>query len=171
MIGDQIKALRKTLDLTQQAFCERIGIKRNTIAKYETGRGEPIDAVVSLICREFDVSEEWLRTGKGKMFKEKGTDALDILASEYGMSQSDRILIEKFLSLKPEHRQAVMKYAIDVVAAFNALDNSEISAEQTAPERQMTVEEAEADYIKSCLGAAQQTEPSASNITSETKIG
>jgi len=171
MIGDQIKALRKTLDLTQQAFCERIGIKRNTIAKYETGRGEPIDAVVSLICREFGVSEEWLRTGNGKMFKEKETDALDILASEYGMSQSDRILIEKFLSLKPEHRQAVMQYAIDVAAAFNSLENTVTVSGQIDPKEKMSVEEAEAVYIKSRLDAAQKTGPSVLNTLSDTITG
>lgn len=31
------------------------------------GRNDPIDAIVTLICREFGVSEEWLRTGEGEM--------------------------------------------------------------------------------------------------------
>lgn len=65
---ERLKKLRKTLDLTQQEFADKIGIKRNTFATYESGRNEPIDAVISLICREFNVSEEWLRTGKGEMF-------------------------------------------------------------------------------------------------------
>lgn len=67
-IGDRIKKLRKTLDLTQQKFGERIGVKGNTIAQYELGRNEPIDAVLSLICREFNVNREWLKTGNGEMF-------------------------------------------------------------------------------------------------------
>lgn len=67
-MNERMKQLRKTLGLTQQDFAERIGIKRGAIANYEIGRNEPIDAVVSLICREFDVNEEWLRTGKGEMF-------------------------------------------------------------------------------------------------------
>ncbi len=65
---DRIKALRKDLGLTQEKFAERLNIKRNTIATYEIGRNEPIDAVVSLICREFNVNEEWLRTGQGDMY-------------------------------------------------------------------------------------------------------
>lgn len=65
---ERLKKLRKTLDMTQQEFADKIGIKRNTIATYESGRNEPIDAVISLICREFNVNEEWLRTGKGEMF-------------------------------------------------------------------------------------------------------
>lgn len=67
-MNERLKKLRKELDLTQQKFGERIGVKGNTIAQYEIGRNEPIDAVISLICREFNVSEEWLRTGEGDMF-------------------------------------------------------------------------------------------------------
>lgn len=70
-MGDRIKELRKALGLTQQEFSDRIGVKRNTIAQYESGRNAPIDAVVSLICRVFGVNEEWLRTGEGKMFQPK----------------------------------------------------------------------------------------------------
>lgn len=71
---DRIKKIRKELDLTQQKFGERIGVKGNTIAQYENGRNEPIDAVISLICREFNVNEDWLRTGKGEMFIEQTKD-------------------------------------------------------------------------------------------------
>lgn len=67
---DRIKKLRKDLDLTQREFGDRIGIKGNSIANYELGRNEPIDAVISLICREFNVSEEWLRYGTGDMYVE-----------------------------------------------------------------------------------------------------
>lgn len=62
-MNERLKKLRKTLELTQQEFADRIGIKRNTLATYESGRNEPIDAVVSLICREFNVHEDWLRNG------------------------------------------------------------------------------------------------------------
>ena len=65
---DRIKKLRKELDLTQQDFADKIGLKRNTVAQYEIGRNEPIDAVILSICREFNVSEKWLRTGEGDMF-------------------------------------------------------------------------------------------------------
>lgn len=67
-MGERIKELRKVLGLTQQEFADRLRIKRNTIAKYETNRGEPVDAVFALIAREFNVNETWLRTGEGEMF-------------------------------------------------------------------------------------------------------
>ena len=65
---DRIKKIRKALDLTQQEFADRICVKRGGIANYEIGRNEPTDSVISLICREFNVNEDWLRTGEGEMF-------------------------------------------------------------------------------------------------------
>lgn len=70
----RIKKLRKTLELTQQEFADRIGMKRNTVANYETGRNDPSASVVSLICREFNVNEEWLRNGTGEIFIEVSED-------------------------------------------------------------------------------------------------
>lgn len=72
---DRILALRRSLNLTQQAFADRLGIKRTTIANYELGRNDPVDSVVSLICREFGVREEWLRTGEGPMKSDSGVSA------------------------------------------------------------------------------------------------
>ena len=67
-MNERLKKLRKTLGLTQQEFADKIGSKRNTIAKYETNTNMPSAAVISLICREFDVNETWLKSGEGEMF-------------------------------------------------------------------------------------------------------
>lgn len=67
-MNKRLKELRKKLDLTQQEFANMLGVKRNTVATYESGKSNPSDAAVSLICREFNVSEEWLRNGTGEMF-------------------------------------------------------------------------------------------------------
>ena len=114
----RIKKLRRTLDLTQQEFGDRIGVKRNTIATYEGGRSTPIDSVISLICREFSVNEEWLRSGTGEMFKASPTEALDALAEEYGLTHGDYVLIEKFVNLKAEKRAAVVDYVLQAAAAM-----------------------------------------------------
>lgn len=127
---DRIKKLRKALDLTQQEFADRIGIKRNTIANYETGRNDPIDSVVSLICREFNVNEKWLRFGDGEMFKAAPSGALDALADTYRLTHGEYILIEKFVNMKPESRQIIMDYIVEVAAAFG---NQDAPVEPHAP--------------------------------------
>ena len=69
-MNERIRKLRRQLDLTQQEFADRIGVKQNTVAQYEMGRNVPMDSVISLICKEFNVNEDWLRYRKGEMFIE-----------------------------------------------------------------------------------------------------
>ena len=64
-MNERIKALRKRLGLTQQAFADRLKIARGNIGAYEVGKNAPSEAVISLICKEFNVNEIWLRTGEG----------------------------------------------------------------------------------------------------------
>nr|WP_294468429.1 helix-turn-helix transcriptional regulator [uncultured Sellimonas sp.] len=65
---DRIRQLRKDLGLNQTDFGDRIGVKQGSIAAYENGLRTPIDAVITSICREFGVNEEWLRYGTGDMY-------------------------------------------------------------------------------------------------------
>ena len=69
-MNERIKQLRKVLDLTQQKFADKLGVKRNTVGQWECGINAITDRVIFSICREFDVSEEWLRTGEGEMFEQ-----------------------------------------------------------------------------------------------------
>lgn len=70
-MDERIKMLRKNKKLTQQEFANKIGTSRANVAGYETGTRVPSNAVISLICKEFCVNEEWLRNGTGEMFLEK----------------------------------------------------------------------------------------------------
>lgn len=67
-IGKRIAMIRKEVKVTQQEFANRVGCTRSAVANYEVGINEPIDMVIRSICREFGVSESWLRTGEGSMF-------------------------------------------------------------------------------------------------------
>ncbi len=73
-MNERIKELRLALDMTQESFSQRLGIKRNTIGNYETGNRIPSNQIIFSICREFNVNEEWLRTGNGEMFNKRSTD-------------------------------------------------------------------------------------------------
>lgn len=142
-MNGRLRKLRRELDLTQLKFGERIGVKGNTIAQYESGRNEPIDAVLSLICREFNVNEEWLRSGLGEMFLPTPTDLLDELARQYSLSHNQAVFVEKFLNLKKEESDIVLKFIEDVAAGFIGVGSSTISIYDEAPK---TPEELEATY-------------------------
>ena len=108
-MNERIKALRKHLGYTQQEFADRIGLKRNTIAQYEIGRNEPIDAVILSICREFNVNENWLRTGEGEMFEQ--------------MTEQQKIL--KYTALLLSDKDSVVANAIQtLIVTYEQLDDT-----------------------------------------------
>lgn len=120
---ERIRKIRRDLNLTQQEFAERIGIKRNTVANYETGRNEPVDAVISLICREFNINEEWLRYGTGDRRAADKSNELDALVMKYGLSDADQVLIEKYISLKPKSRDTIIQFISEVSEAIGQFEN------------------------------------------------
>ena len=102
----RIKTIRKSNNLTQTEFGKRIGVKGNTVTNYETGLRIPSEAVILAICREFDVSERWLRTGEGVMLVERSADEKlaaflgDVLSR--GPEDFRRRCLETLSRLKPE---------------------------------------------------------------------
>lgn len=69
-MNERIKLIRKKLNLTMEKFGERLGVTRTAISNIEAGNRGVTDQMFKSICREFNVNEEYLRTGEGKMFKE-----------------------------------------------------------------------------------------------------
>lgn len=66
---NRIKLVRQKEGLTQEQFAGRIGLSRNFVAKIEIGNRVPSDRTIADICREFGVSETWLRTGVGEPYE------------------------------------------------------------------------------------------------------
>ena len=105
-IGERVKELRKQVNLTQQAFADRLNLKRNTVGSYEVNVVEPSDRTISDICREFNVNETWLRTGEGEMFNqitrsEKITAFLADITADEG-DDFKRRFVEMLAELEPE---------------------------------------------------------------------
>ena len=70
-MNTRIREVRNAKGLTQTEFGKRIGFSRPMVANLEgEGRTEIKDHVIHLICKEYNVNEEWLRTGEGEMFSE-----------------------------------------------------------------------------------------------------
>ncbi len=136
-MNQRIKKIRRVLDLTQQTFAERIGMKQNSIALIESGKRNISDQAILSICREFDVREEWLRTGKGEMFKPKPSDILDQLAYKYKLFNFDYVMIEKFLEMPTEIRRAIYEHYHDVDAALAEMDPYAPAYAGTIPPRPM----------------------------------
>ena len=91
------------MDITQQELADKLGTARNNIAGYETGKRQPSDAVISLICKtdfpQGRVNETWLRTGEGEMFIEASRD--ERIATFVGdiLKDEEETFKKKFISM------------------------------------------------------------------------
>ena len=115
-LGERIKKLRKELDLTQQKLADRLGVKHNTIALIESGKRNTSDQLLFSVCREFNVSEEWLRNGDGEMFVPKPETTIDEIVREYGLDDLDRQIIKEFIELSDQDRAAVKAYIQSIIS-------------------------------------------------------
>lgn len=98
-MNERIKEIRKRLGLTQQEFADVLKITRSAVCKMESGENAPSAQTLSIICREFDVNENWLRTGEGDMFVERTRD--EQIASFVGSLQAnaDDSFKKRFISM------------------------------------------------------------------------
>ncbi len=110
----RIKEIRKNLRLTQVEFGERIGLKGNTITTYETGIREPSESVIMAICREFNVSREWLETGEGEMFDVVKAAELDRIAAQYSKDPTFRAILDVYAKLPDDSRRIFEKMVCDL---------------------------------------------------------
>lgn len=67
---DRIKELRTKLNKSQTDFAKSISVSRSAVCKMESGENYPSEQTIHLICTEYNVNDDWLRTGKGEMFIE-----------------------------------------------------------------------------------------------------
>ncbi|HEO8368863.1 TPA: type II toxin-antitoxin system antitoxin PezA [Streptococcus agalactiae] len=93
MIGENIKSLRKTHDLTQPEFAKIVGISRNSLSRYENGTSSVTTELIDCICQKFNVSyvdivgeekmltpvEDYQLTLKIEVIKERGAAILSQL--------------------------------------------------------------------------------------------
>lgn len=122
---DRIREVREHFGLSMEKFGSRIGIGKASISLLESGKNSPSVQTITLICREFGVNEQWLRTGEGEMFEQTRASVLDRLSTEYDLSREQRSVIEAFLDLDPQERDVILKYV------HNVFDRSAESAAQS----------------------------------------
>ena len=105
-----LKKVRKALDLTQAEFAKKIGTTANVLTHYETGRRNPSNSVINNICKTFNVSENWLRTGEGDMLLPTPATVVDGVVKEYGLDELDKQIILEYIKLPEAERQVVKHY-------------------------------------------------------------
>jgi len=131
--NDRLKQIRNALDLSQEVFGARIGLKGSSVSYIESGRSTVTRQNELAICREFGVNETWLRTGEGDMFVATENALLAQLSDQYGLDALDRRILEIYITLPAAHRQALKDFASKLASAASLtevppeeLDDNEI---------------------------------------------
>ena len=129
-MNERIKKLRMELCLTQQKFANKIGINRNNIATYETGRNIPSDAVITLICRTFNINERWLRTGEGEMrLPEQEKNLLE----DPSLTAVDRAMLQTFIDAPSTIRAAIRTMVLDAAERIRIAEGKDITPYKPEP--------------------------------------
>lgn len=129
-MNERIRMVREAAGLSQTAFGARLGVSRDVVNNLEHGRVDIKDHFVKLICAEFQVDENWLRTGEGgegPIYNEGEAFSLDRWAKEHGATELELEIVKVYFELDPSIRQAVMDHFKAHFA--NAVDPDEAEAE------------------------------------------
>lgn len=149
-IGKRIKALRKSENLTQTEFGEKIGVKGNTVTGYENGTRRPSDSVINYICLIFHIDQTWLRTGEGGedvvyLPDSSQQDELSQIRLKFNCNDLEMKFLTTYLGLKEKERDAFCELlkkmfpeAIGAIAGKNPL----VRPWQESPPLSETVEAA-----------------------------
>lgn len=109
-MNERLKKLRTALGLSGEKFGEKIGLSRMAISNLENNKYNITEQTIISICREYNVNEEWLRTGEGEMFIESKESFLENISKQYSLDDLDIKIIESYLNLSPDGRNFIKNY-------------------------------------------------------------
>lgn len=112
-INKRIQMIRYEFGLTQKEFGDKIGLKPTAIGQMENADRNVTERTIILICSEFNVNSDWLRTGEGDMFLISDSVSLDSHAISCGLSSSDINVIKKFMSIYPSIKDILLDITIN----------------------------------------------------------
>ena len=111
-INNRIAWCVKDSGLTKTDFAARINISQSFISRLVSVEKLPSDRTIADICREFNISEVWLRTGEGEphMERDKDEEFLEIM-EKINISDDDLIkrIIKAYWFLDDDEKAAVKK--------------------------------------------------------------
>lgn len=111
---ERIRELRKIhLDMSQEVFGERLGVSRSVINNIERNclaRPDQKLSLIKLMCREFNVNEEWILNGTEPMIVQPSSFSLDGFVKERGMTDLEFDILKTYFELDPEIRKNLIEH-------------------------------------------------------------
>lgn len=106
-MNERIKELRKALGLSGEKFGESLGLTKMAISNMENGRYNVTDQTIKFICLNYNVNENWLRTGDGSMFNQSCDGFFSDLKKQYSLTDFQINLIKNYLDLTDKERASI----------------------------------------------------------------
>ena len=105
--GERVRFIRKNsnINLTLEKFGERIGLRKSSLSQIENDINTLTDSNIKAICREFDVREEWLRTGEGEMFEQMTEQQKILKYTALLLNDKDSVVVNAILTLIVTYEQ------------------------------------------------------------------
>lgn len=113
--GERVKTIRKSLDLTLEKFGEKLGVTKTTISRIEKGINNLTEQMTISICREYNVNYDYLIRGEGDMFDDLPQTIIDELCLQYNLSDSEKAIIEAYVSLPEDFRQLLKERTTELL--------------------------------------------------------
>lgn len=113
-INNRIDLLIKDLGITKTRFAESLHVSSQFISSLCSGAKQPSERTISDICREFNVSLDWLQNGEGEMYVQRSAnEELGLMVANL-MSEADASFRKRFVSamleLPPEFWPELEKF-------------------------------------------------------------
>lgn len=103
-MNERIKEIRKALGLSGEKFGQSLGVQRSAISKIERGENTPTPQMLKLICSTYNVSEQWLRSGEGNMFRDSDSISLDDFIQSAKVDKLETEILKAYFSLDKDIR-------------------------------------------------------------------
>ena len=113
--GERVKEIRKSLDLTLEKFGEKLGVGKTAISNIEKGNRNLTEQMTISICREYNVNYDYLIRGEGDMFDDLPQTVIDELCAQYNLSDSEKAIIEMYVSLPEDFRQLLKERTTELL--------------------------------------------------------
>ena len=114
VMGERIKQLRKSLNMSQEELGSKIGVKKSAVNKYETGDVENIPRQsIEIMCKLFSVSPSYLlgiEELEDSLAKE--VKLIEQIQDVYGKEAVD--LLQSFTQLNAAGKEKVISYCDDM---------------------------------------------------------
>lgn len=150
-MNNRLKAIRIQLNLSQEEFGSRIGIKsRAHISSLENGSRNITDRIIKDLVSVYNVNEEWLRTGNENLehFNAPDTFSLDEYAKQHQVSDLELDIIKLYFELDPDTRRGLLKHFKDGLLKDKPKVESEKEPAKNTPSNKPTLEELDEEYKK-----------------------